>query len=65
MKLSVLVWFGALGLLGMGAGCEHINITPEGNPERVLTGVVSLHSVLLQEETHVTFLAPLVVNLIC
>jgi len=46
MKLSVLVWLGALGLLWMGAGCEHINITPEGNPERVLNGVVSLHAAL-------------------
>ncbi|MSU72752.1 MAG: hypothetical protein EXS43_10475 [Opitutus sp.] len=46
MKFLVLVWVGALGLLLAGSGCEHINITPEGNPSRVLHGVVSLPSAL-------------------
>ena len=36
----------ALGLLALASGCEHLDLTPAGDPERVLNGAVTLPSAL-------------------
>ena len=41
-KRSLIVAFAALALLFAG-GCGHLDLTPEGNPNRVLTGVVDFN----------------------
>jgi uncharacterized lipoprotein YbaY len=38
MKLPLLSFLAALGLVAVGAGCQHLDLTPESSPHRVVTG---------------------------
>ena len=42
-KRSIVIAFAALAPLFAG-GCGHLDLTPEGNPSRVLTGVVDFNN---------------------
>lgn len=43
-----------LGLLFSGAGCQQLDLTPEGNPARVVAGVVNLRpDILFPPDTEV------------
>ncbi|HVU34548.1 MAG TPA: YbaY family lipoprotein [Opitutaceae bacterium] len=37
----------AFALLGLASGCGHVDLTPEGNPNRVVTGTVNVRMNLL------------------
>lgn len=42
MKIPASLCFGLVALLGFAAGCSHIEVASEGDPNRVLTGTVKL-----------------------
>jgi len=46
MKSPALVKAALSGLVLMVAGCQHLDVAPEGNPERVLSGTVNCPSAL-------------------
>ncbi len=46
MKIHALAQAALSGLVLMVAGCQHLDVAPEGNPERVLNGTVSCPSAL-------------------
>ncbi len=46
MNLSAFVPFAALATMLSTAGCGSIDVTPEGNPNRVLTGTVTVGAAL-------------------
>lgn len=46
MKIITRVQTVLAGLVLLAAGCQHLDVAPEGNPERVLNGTVNCPSAL-------------------
>ena len=44
MKKHPMIFLAALGALLAGAACEHLDLTPEGDPNRVIAGTVNFRA---------------------
>jgi uncharacterized lipoprotein YbaY len=44
MKISPMFFFAACAALLAGAGCSHLDVTPDGDPNRVITGTVNFRA---------------------